>query len=188
MFKKVTEDAILPTRGSKYSACVDRNINYRKSKKGIVAVIYATQRAHSKTRGHEMPNYSLEELRKWVYSQDNFDLLYNKWIESGCKTKLKPSIDRIDDTKPYLLKNIQLMTWNDNRAKGHIYQKIGKKFDNQKSVFQLDKNGNFIKEFISIREAERASKARNSDITAVCKGKRKTAGGFIWKYKGDTNV
>ena len=23
MFKKVTEDAILPTRGSKYSACVD---------------------------------------------------------------------------------------------------------------------------------------------------------------------
>lgn len=34
----------------------------------------------------------------------------------------------------------------------------------------------------SIRDAEKQTGARNSDITAVCKGKRKKAGGYTWKY------
>lgn len=34
----------------------------------------------------------------------------------------------------------------------------------------------------SIHEAERKTKCRNSDIVAVCKGKRKTCGGYHWRY------
>lgn len=46
-----------------------------------------------------------------------------------------------------------------------------------------DLNGNFIKEYRSIGEAGRSlNKKHYSAISAVCKGKRKTAFGYIWKY------
>lgn len=46
-----------------------------------------------------------------------------------------------------------------------------------------DLNGNFIKEYLSIGEAGRSlNKKHYSAISAVCKGKRKTAFGYIWKY------
>lgn len=50
-------------------------------------------------------------------------------------------------------------------------------------VEQYDLYGNYIIEFSSARGASRVTGVDNSAITKVCKGKRKTAGGFIWKYK-----
>ena len=34
----------------------------------------------------------------------------------------------------------------------------------------------------SIREAERQTGIKNGGMRAVCKGERKTAGGYSWKY------
>lgn len=50
-------------------------------------------------------------------------------------------------------------------------------------VLQYDINHNFIKEFCSIAEAERELKINSTGIIYSAKGVRKTAGGFIWKYK-----
>jgi hypothetical protein len=47
-------------------------------------------------------------------------------------------------------------------------------------IEQYDLQNNFIKEWPSIAEAERQI---GGDIQACCKGKQKTAGGFIWKIK-----
>jgi hypothetical protein len=47
-------------------------------------------------------------------------------------------------------------------------------------IEQYDLQGKFIQEWSSIAEAERQIKG---DIQACCKGKQKTAGGFIWKIK-----
>ena len=62
--------------------------------------------------------------------------------------------------------------------------------DNQKRancspVIQYDLEGNKVNEFESITEAARSlGKPRTCDISACCLGKgRKTAYGFIWKYK-----
>lgn len=52
-----------------------------------------------------------------------------------------------------------------------------------KPIIQLDLKGNYVNEFYSTREAEAYTGIDNSGISKVCKGKRKTAGGFIWKYK-----
>lgn len=52
-------------------------------------------------------------------------------------------------------------------------------------VVMYDYKGNYIDEFISIAEAERLTGARG--ISSVCKGRRKTAGGYIWKYKESIN-
>lgn len=50
-------------------------------------------------------------------------------------------------------------------------------------VNQYNLNNEFIQEFISSSEASRITKISRSHINAVCLGKRKSAGGFIWKYK-----
>jgi group I intron endonuclease len=51
------------------------------------------------------------------------------------------------------------------------------------SVLQFTKNGEFIAEYFSINEAERCSGVSKSSICRCCKGKLKTAGKFVWKYK-----
>ncbi len=53
-----------------------------------------------------------------------------------------------------------------------------------KPILQYDKQGNFIKEWNSAKEASIAiGKPENSDIGRCCRGKGKTAHGFIWKFK-----
>lgn len=52
---------------------------------------------------------------------------------------------------------------------------------NHMPVSKYDLNGNFIKTYPSIREAIKQN-SRCTALAAVCKGLRKTAGGFIWKY------
>jgi hypothetical protein len=50
-------------------------------------------------------------------------------------------------------------------------------------VVQLDAAGNILGEFPSIAEAARKINIGPSVISKVCRGRLKTAGGFIWKYK-----
>lgn len=53
-----------------------------------------------------------------------------------------------------------------------------------KPVLQYDKQGNFIKEWSSAKEAVTAmGKPESSDIGRCCRGKAKSAFGFIWKFK-----
>ena len=60
------------------------------------------------------------------------------------------------------------------------------KYNTKKSkpILQIDKDTNeIIAEFPSGAEVERILGFNVSNINNVCKGKRKTAYGFIWKYK-----
>lgn len=52
-----------------------------------------------------------------------------------------------------------------------------------KRILQYDLNNTFIKEFVSISDAERETKIRHSNISECCNNKRKRAGKFIWKFK-----
>lgn len=55
-----------------------------------------------------------------------------------------------------------------------------------KEVVQLDLNGNFMNEFISIHDAGLYLEKKNySAISACCKGKLNSAFGFRWMYKMD---
>ena len=53
------------------------------------------------------------------------------------------------------------------------------------NVVQLDVNGVFISEYISMTDANRETGVSISAISSCCKDKRKTAGGFKWMYKED---
>lgn len=55
-----------------------------------------------------------------------------------------------------------------------------------KAVYQLAETGEVLVLFDSIGDAERATGVSGAHISEVCRGvpKRKTAGGFIWRYAG----
>ena len=62
--------------------------------------------------------------------------------------------------------------------KGKIYGEV-----RLKPVIQFSKTGEFIAEFPSTMEACRHTGCSHSHICKCCKGKRKSCGGYIWKYK-----
>jgi hypothetical protein len=52
-----------------------------------------------------------------------------------------------------------------------------------KPVVQYTKDGQFVVEYPSVTEAARLTKIDRVSIIKCCNGKRKSAGGYIWKYK-----
>lgn len=50
-------------------------------------------------------------------------------------------------------------------------------------ILQFSKDGTLIKEWPSTREAERQLGIARSSICVCCKGRSKSAGGFVWRYK-----
>lgn len=54
---------------------------------------------------------------------------------------------------------------------------------NAKAVMQFSKKGEFITEYFSTQEAKRETGI--SHIDTCCRGERKTAGGYIWRYKDE---
>lgn len=51
-----------------------------------------------------------------------------------------------------------------------------------KRVGQFDLKNNFIKEYPSASEASRLNSFSQGNISACCRGERKTASGYIWRY------
>lgn len=68
--------------------------------------------------------------------------------------------------------------YNDNTDNIPSY----KTFVHDKYVLQFDLNNNFIKKWNSTKEISETLHIRRNNIISVCTGKRKSAGGFKWKY------
>ena len=65
-----------------------------------------------------------------------------------------------------------------------LYDNFKMKYDfHSKIVEQYDLNLNFIKEWPSISDAENSLNIAHGDISQCAMHKRRSAGGFIWKYK-----
>ena len=52
-----------------------------------------------------------------------------------------------------------------------------------KKVSQLSLDGFFVASYMSGREACKATGIQYKNISAVCRGKRKSAGGYIWRFE-----
>jgi hypothetical protein len=111
-------------RNDKFKKCLLSILNDGKRAEGefvpkekLISAIYTAQKSISKTRGYNPPNYSLKELTEWLLSQKMFDKIYTEWEKSGFKRKLRPSCDRLDESKGYSFDNIQILTVNGNQRK-----------------------------------------------------------------------
>ncbi len=67
----------------------------------------------------------------------------------------------------------------------HMYGRSGILNPNLKKIYQLSRDGEFIKEWEGIIIASKDLSIHSQNISECCLGKRKTAGGFIWKYKNN---
>ena len=68
-------------------------------------------------------------------------------------------------------------------ARKPLKGKYGKKHHRSKPIIQYNKEGNFIKEWDCANDVERVLGISNKHIGSVCLGKRKSCGGYIWRYK-----
>lgn len=67
-----------------------------------------------------------------------------------------------------------------------IRMKVSNKRKKIKPVLQYDLHGNYIREWDAVSDAEKYLEVNNNtNISACCLGKQKTAWGFIWVYKTD---
>ena len=98
------------------------------------------------------------------------------WHRDKAYLKSKPSIDRKDNDGNYEYSNCRFIELSENVAERN-------KRVSSKITLQYDLKGNFIKEWASSSEAGRQLNIILSSICECCNNNRKTAGGFIWRYK-----
>lgn len=158
--------------------------------KAVLAQTYSTQKTRSKQRGHQPPNYTKEELRRFILSYPGFRKLWRDWLKSSFNKMLRPSCDRINDDLGYTFSNLRVVTWEENlkskKTKSvRTYTHPDKKYRRPtRGILQYTLDGKFIAEHYSAQEAILSvGLKRKKDITDCCNGKRITAGGFVWKYK-----
>lgn len=55
----------------------------------------------------------------------------------------------------------------------------------KREILQYDIDNKFIRKWNSIMQVERELNIKNNNIVSCCKGKRQSAGGFIWRYANE---
>ena len=156
---------------------------FGRTKKGLIQKIYRNQISSSEKRGHGVIGYSREQLSCWLMENDNFHKLFDEWADSGFVKDKTPSIDRIDNAIGYSFDNIQLMTWHENKEKGHtdsMTERLSTGMPKRPVV--IFKEGDFLSVAISVREAERLTGVSNGNIPRMIKEDGVSKKGFSFKY------
>lgn len=65
---------------------------------------------------------------------------------------------------------------------GFWHGKLGAKHPRSIPVAQYTRDGDFLRSYAGLHEAERETGINDGNISNVCRGRGKTAGGFVWKY------
>lgn len=124
------------------------------------------------------------------YVRDKIDGPFYEYDINGNYIKEIKNIDEIKDKyKKSIIRDILLGKSTNTREEFYNFDKydiLPDKFmfnKNRKIVIQYNKNGDKIKQYKSTVDAQKETGIRSCNISQVCNGKAKTAGGFIWKYK-----
>lgn len=92
-----------------------------------------------------------------------------------------PCINHMDENKfNNTVENLEWCTHKYNSNYGTAAKRMGIK--HRKKVIQISLSGKIINVWNSIIDAVKKTNTNYGDISACCKNKRKTAGGYIWKY------
>lgn len=175
---------------------------------------YGSQAIYTAMRKYGIDHFFVEKIEEceedrlderemyWIQHYDSFNNGYNStlggrfenmatnrveevlqlWEQGNTVNKIveKTSLN-VETVRGYLNKN--------NIGHSEIRERANKAIAKSKSkpVFQYDRNHNFIKEWESTMEIERELGINHRNVSAVCNGKRKTAGNYFWTYERRTN-
>jgi len=163
----------------------ENTYKWKKSKKGLLSGIYANQKIGSVKRNYPPPSYTKAELIEWTFSQKIFHEIYDDWKKSGYDKLLTPSCDRINDYLPYMLSNLQIMTWHENWAKANIDVRGGINNKQAKMVVGIHIETGERIEAYSVSQASRITGVNASNISSCCLGKINYAGKYYWKHNNN---
>jgi len=113
-------------RARNKNACTNK---YEKTIKGFLMRKYRNMesrvRGIQKLKAHlykNKPLLSRVEFYEWATTQNSFHKLWEVWVDSKHDRKLCPSVDRIDPSKGYTLKNMEWVTHSENSRRGSVSQ------------------------------------------------------------------
>lgn len=159
--------------------------SYRRTKFGVICRAYSNMKMLSKKRGMPLPSFTKDELKDWAYSQKIFHELYDSWKLADYNMSEKPSFDRISNFDEYKLSTIKIMPFIQNVKNNALARKNGNDNRMNKSVLQL-KDNKIVGRYHSGKQAERVTGILH--VHEVCRGGRKQAGGYIWKYDSEKQI
>ena len=143
---------------------------------------YSEMKRRVTTHDNLRPRYfgmdicSSKEFKDHFINDKKFLKQYKVWQESGFQRKHAPSIDRIDNTRGYILDNLQF-----------IAQSYNSKKDWQNSCYAQDSFNGIIHEFCSQKEMAKFLQTHPSTISvklnSICNKKHKESfkGFYIWR-------
>ena len=130
----------------------------------------------------EQEALNIEEMFIWLFDSTNEGYNTSAYSSHSCKhteeSKRKISESKIGEKSPMFGKH-----HSEEHKKRMSASMTGNHNSPTKPVLQYSKTGEFIAEYQSIREAERQTGCKSESVCRCCKGNRKSAGGFIWRYK-----
>ena len=91
----------------------------------------------------------------------------------------KPEVNHIDTNKQN--NRADNLEWNTTKENQQHAIKSGRR--KIKKIKQYNLEGNFIKEWDCAMDIQKELNILQANVRKVCNRQRKTAGGFIWRYK-----
>lgn len=103
---------------------------YEKTPNGFLMRLYRNMQSRTagiqRAKAHLYNGKALlnrQEFYEWAKQSDDFWDLYTKWVASNYDRKLTPSVDRIDSSQGYFLKNMEWVTHSENSRRGGRHKK-----------------------------------------------------------------
>lgn len=145
------------------------------------------ERRWRKGKGYRHNTYLTDAVKKYGWENIKHEILYENLTKEQAEEKEIELIAQYDST---------------NREKGYNFDKggslagkhsqetilkmikKGKDNGNSKSILQYDLEGNFIRKYESMREAEQITGIKHQNISMCCrKNKYSQSGGYVWVYE-----
>lgn len=119
-----------------------------------------------------------------IYGYQSFDSRFDRQILECCDITL------LNDREEFYIKKYKTLENGVNLTAGGKYD-LGNRQPILKPILQFDLKGNFIKEWKYVKEPVIEGVCSDyNGISACCigKGKQKTSGGYMWRFKDDFEI
>lgn len=151
--------------------CSERDKRYKDKYPWRKVWNYINQRCHN-PNSTSFKGYGSRGIKNLFKNWDEIKFL---WFRDNASLLEYPSIDRINEDGDYCLENCRFIDHKENALRAISLKR--------KPILQYDLQGNFITEYNSIFQASKINNCSCSSISACARGEKKTANGFIWKFK-----